>query len=229
MPKYEMHLHTSECDKCAITSAADAVRLYKEAGYDGMFITDHYFAKFFEWFDIEQNEENHRIFADRWLRGYRTAREEGEKIGFSVFLGAELRFDGENINDYLLYGLTEEDIYELPYLNRLGSITKLREVLPDRVLIVQAHPFRDGMTVADPTALFGIETHNGRNKPIRNELAIAYARHYGKREFSGSDFHAEKHIATGGIITPDPVYDSAQMISVLKSGNYELIRNYKNR
>ena len=38
----EMHLHTSESSNCGRVSAADAVRLYKEAGYDGIVVTDHY-------------------------------------------------------------------------------------------------------------------------------------------------------------------------------------------
>ena len=46
MPKFETHLHTAECDKYAFVKARDAVRMYKEAGYDGMVVTDHYFDRF---------------------------------------------------------------------------------------------------------------------------------------------------------------------------------------
>ena len=43
MGKFELHCHTAENDKCALESAKDIVRLYKEAGYEGLVITDHYF------------------------------------------------------------------------------------------------------------------------------------------------------------------------------------------
>ena len=43
MYKYETHLHTAEGSACATTSAVDMVKAHKEAGYDGIFITDHFF------------------------------------------------------------------------------------------------------------------------------------------------------------------------------------------
>ena len=46
MKKYEMHAHTAECDLVATLGGAELVRLYSEAGYSGMVITDHYFSLF---------------------------------------------------------------------------------------------------------------------------------------------------------------------------------------
>ena len=56
MYKYELHAHTAECDLAARVGARDMVRLYKEAGYDGIVITDHYFQTFFDWFGEELKE-----------------------------------------------------------------------------------------------------------------------------------------------------------------------------
>ena len=51
MYKYELHSHTSECDRDAYLSARELVHLYKDAGYDGMVITDHYIERFYtSWF-----------------------------------------------------------------------------------------------------------------------------------------------------------------------------------
>lgn len=225
MAKYEMHLHTSECDICAAVSGSEAVRLYKAAGYDGMVVTNHYFSMFSEWYGIEQTEENHRRYLDRWLLGYREALAEGEKIGFSVFLGAEVRFDGANINDYLVYGLSEDDIYNLPYLNKLSNVKEMISLLPENALVVHAHPFRCGMTVEDPSLLFGIEVHNGGTDAHRNELARLYAEHYGKKQLSGSDFHAARHLARGGIETEKTVRNYEELLSILRAGNYSLIEN----
>ena len=223
MFKYETHLHTAECDLCAHVRAADAVRMYRDAGYSGMVVTDHYFALLQEWFKGDLADDSHKTFIDRWLRGYRAAREEGERLGFTVLLGTEVRFDGPSINDYLVYGLTEEFFYRAPLLNRLTGLDELLSLLPPEALVVQAHPFRDKMTVADPTRLFGIEVHNGGTDEKRNALAALFAAQYGKAPLSGSDFHEAKHLARGGIATETPIKSSADLLSVLKSGAYTLL------
>ena len=60
MPLFELHAHTSECDIAAHATAAELVRLYHAAGYDGMVITDHYFAQFYKWFADELVGRSHR-------------------------------------------------------------------------------------------------------------------------------------------------------------------------
>lgn len=222
MSRFEMHVHTAECDTYAFVKASDIVRMYRDAGYDGMVVTDHYFSLFFKWFEKELDGLDHRGIIDRWLRGYCNAREEGEKLGFTVLLGAEVRFDG-CINDYLIYGLEPEFLYGAPFLNRLKNVKELIEILPKDTCVVQAHPFRNKMTVEDPSPLFGIEVHNGGTEPFRNEMAKMYAEHYGKAMLSGSDFHKAEHLARGGIITETEIKTSTDLVSVLKCGNYTLI------
>ena len=43
MYKYETHLHTKECSLCATASGAYQAEAYKDAGYTGIIITDHFF------------------------------------------------------------------------------------------------------------------------------------------------------------------------------------------
>lgn len=223
MYRYELHSHTSECDRDAALSARDLVRLYKEAGYDGMVITDHYIERFYTlWFPEEVAGLSHEEQVSRWLKGFRTAREEGEKVGFTVLPGAEVRFDGFP-NDYLLYGVEEDFFYTVPRLNELGSLDRLLAILPKEVCVVQAHPFRDDMVVQDPSPLFGLEVYNGGTDPFRNDLARRYAEHYGLAMTSGSDVHGTDRLAKGGILTPQKIQTPADLISVLRSGNYTLI------
>ena len=222
MNKYELHAHTAECDRVAQHSGAEMVRLYADAGYSGMVITDHYFSLFYEWFKDEFCPSDHKSIIDRYLRGYHSARNEAERIGFSLLCGAEVRFDNTP-NDYLIYGLEEDDLYTLPLLNRLKNLRELLAVLPDRAVVVQAHPFRDNMTVVSPDLLFGVEAHNGRTSPFRNKMARDYAEHYGKVMTSGSDFHKMKDLARGGIATSRTMTCSAELVELLKSGDYSLI------
>ena len=43
MFKYETHCHTNEASKCARWSGEECVKHYKRLGYDGIFVTDHFF------------------------------------------------------------------------------------------------------------------------------------------------------------------------------------------
>ena len=42
MYKYETHLHTYPVSKCAKSTVREYMELYKELGYDGIFITNHF-------------------------------------------------------------------------------------------------------------------------------------------------------------------------------------------
>lgn len=225
MYRYELHSHTSECDRDAHLSARELVHLYKDAGYDGMVITDHYIERFYTlWFPEDVAGLTHEQQVHRWLKGFRTAREEGEKIGFTVLPGAEVRFDGKP-NDYLIYGLHEDFFYKVPRLNELGSLDALLALLPETVCVVQAHPFRNDMTVADPRNLFGLEVFNGGTEAFRNRLARMYAEHYGMPMTSGSDVHELERLAKGGIQTEVKIQTPEDLVAVLRSGHYTLIEN----
>ena len=226
MYKFELHAHTSECDRDAHLSAKELVHLYKEAGYDGMVITDHYIERFYTlWFPEEIQGLTHEQQVSRWLKGFRTAREEGEKIGFTVLPGAEVRFDTYP-NDYLLYGVHEEFFYTVPRLNELKNVKELLALMPEGVCVVHAHPFRNGMAVANPSKLFGIEVFNGGTDKFRNEMARIYAEHYGVAMTSGSDIHDKSRLAKGGILTEEKIRTPEDLVRVLRSGAYQLIEEY---
>jgi len=224
MYKYELHAHTFECDRHAFLSARELVHLYKEAGYDGIVITDHYIERFFtRWFPEELVGLPHEQQVTRWLKGYLTAREEGEKIGFTVLPGAEVRFYNHP-NDYLLYGLHEDFFYTVPRLNELETIDALLDILPKDTCVVHAHPFRDNMVVETPAkGLFGMEVFNGGTDPFRNDLARRFASHYNLAMTSGSDIHGLNRLAKGGIMTEHKIQAPEDLVRVLRSGEYSLI------
>lgn len=98
--------------------------------------------------------------------------------------------------------------------------------MPEGVCAVHAHPFRDGMAVADPKGLFGIETFNGGTSAFRNDLARQFAEHYSLSKTSGSDIHDMTRLAKGGIRTERRIRTPEDLVSVLRSGEYSLIENY---
>lgn len=223
--KYELHSHTAECDPYAGIGGAELVKLYQEAGYSGMVITDHYIWSFSKWFaDENLASATHEEYIRRWLKGYYAAKEAAERTDFTVLTGAEVAFDGQ-INHYLIYGVDEAFFYHAPLLNKCKTIDELTALLPDGAIVVQAHPFRKNMTICDPAALFGFEGYNAGTEAFCNEMAKLYARHYGKRLTSGSDVHGRKAVARGGIATEQAIRSPQDLIAVLKSGDYHLIQD----
>jgi len=219
--KIETHIHTRENDLCAHVSAAEIVRLYRDAGYGGLVITDHYFNLFHDWFAGELAGKTHEQAIDRWLLGYRNARAEGERLGMTVLLGAEVRF-GDSIEDYLVYGLDEAFLKSAPLLNTLDLETFLA-LKSARALVYQAHPFRPLIKPAPPDLLFGAEVYNGGTAREANDKARRWAEENGLAMISGSDFHSRDQLAKGGIDTDGEIQDEDDFLRVLRERGYSLI------
>ena len=111
--KYDMHVHTSETSPCGNVSAKDIVRLYYEAGYNGICITDHYTEGYFSGLEGSWNKK-----VETFLTGYHNAVFASKNIDFQVVLGMELRLASSS-NEYLIYGITEDFLYLNPELYKL--------------------------------------------------------------------------------------------------------------
>ncbi len=211
--KYDVHVHTAEVSSCGKVMASELVRLYREAGYCGVVITDHYYDGFFNSLgDIGWEEK-----VDRFLLGFHIAREEGEKIGLSVIPGIEIRFT-ENPNDYLVYGVDEAFLKDYKELYKIGlsAFKKLAE--GKGLLVYQAHPFRPGMVPVDPACLDGVEVFNGNPRHnSRNHEALAFALKHHLKMISGSDFHQGEDLAKGGIIIPERIISPPELVDLLKN------------
>src|SRR5690554_4723328 len=106
---YETHMHTSEVSACASTSGAEQARIYKELGYDGIIVTDH----FYNGNTAISRNMPWELWVENFTRGYENAKKEGDKIGLSVFFGWEESFQG---NDFLVYGLDKDWLLNHPQI-----------------------------------------------------------------------------------------------------------------
>ena len=88
------------------------------------------------------------------------------------------------------------------------------------------HPFRDNMTIKTPKGLFGIEVYNAGTDAFRNDLARQFAEHYGLGVTSGSDIHGMDKLAKGGIVTEMRITTPKELVSVLRGGEYSLIKSH---
>lgn len=220
--KYELHAHTKEVSRCAGISVKDLIEEYKKAGYSGIVLTDHYSPMTFnpgEFFSKKKALEH-------YLRAYREAKQY-ETEDFCVLLGVELRFYA-TVNDYLIYGVTEEMLYELPFLLKT-YIKKASKLFREKgCLFLQAHPFRKMITRANPEYLDGVEVFNGKADKEANDKSLKWAEETGaKIQTSGSDCHRQSGVGFGGIITKEPIKNNEDLIRILKSGNFELIKKQR--
>ncbi len=219
--KYELHCHTSDVSLCAASSAEEVVEFYKSRGYDGIVITDHYSPQTF----LFHKSLCPQKYTDLYLKGYRKAKAAaGEE--FTVLLGCEVRFFF-TIDDFLIYGVTEDFLKNNGNLMALYLKKLFKKCQENGLLLLEAHPFRELRFRHNPKYLNGCEVFNGKDKgKPANEKAKKWAR---DNKFSvvtsGGDFHDKKKTNPGGIITKEPIKTNADLIRILRSGEYILIED----
>jgi len=184
--RYETHMHTSQSSACGRSTGKEHVRFYKEMGYQGVIITDHFFGG--NAAAPRTGPWKERIEA--FCAGYEDALIEGQKIGLDVFFGWEEHFIGD---EYLIYGLDKQWLIGHPEMERWTRRQQLDEVHRYGGCVVQAHPFRDRAYI--PRILLGMrfadaaEVANAGNVPYNDAYAEAYVKRYGIRAVAGSDNH----------------------------------------
>ena len=144
----QMHLHTAESSRCARVGGADMARACKEAGYDLIVVTDHFFnANTCVPYDMPWDEQVKGLFA-----GYRAAKAMGDQIGLHVLPGWETYTDGP---EYLTYGLGEEFLLHNRDIAILPKKQYLKRVHASGGYITHAHPFREASYIPhfDPDPL----------------------------------------------------------------------------
>lgn len=213
----ELHAHTAPCSHCSDISPKEMVQTYSELGYDAVAIPNHF---------MQYPDQSKEETIDAFIRDYELTCEEAAGCGLKIIFGAEIRFT-ENVNDYLLFGIRPEmmsDIYDLlPY--GLENFRKEWD-FTDSILI-QAHPFRNGMTMVDSSLLDGVEAFNMHpNHNSRNATASKWAKNEGLCVITaGSDFHHYAPFPGQGlsaILTKECPENSYDIVKVLRSKDYLL-------
>jgi hypothetical protein len=195
---YETHLHTANSSACASSKGSEYIRHYKELGYSGLMVTDHFFhgntaiPRSLPW----------REWVNQFCKGYEEARNEGERQGFDVFFGWEETFDGGD--DYLVYGLDKAWLLEHPELRNWTRGEQYRAVKEAGGCVVQAHPFRERdyirKVVLSTGCVDAVEAANATNgERSCDALALRYAQKLGLPVTAGSDTHDAQRVRSGGV------------------------------
>ena len=212
---YETHMHTCQASACGRATGKEQARVYKDAGYTGIIMTDHFFGgntaidRSLPW------EER----VDLFWRGYEDAKEEGDRIGLDVFFGLEQNY---RFDEYLIYGLTKEYMKAHPEMEHWNRHQQLEEVHKAGGCVIQAHPFRIrgymdrirlGLQYSD-----GIEVANAGNDILDDARAWLYAQEYGLLTTAGSDNHRGTDWPLYGVVLDHRMTDIRDYVKMVLEG-----------
>lgn len=217
---YEMHSHTSEVSKCSRITGADLAVFYKNCGFSGLFITDHFLngnttvSRELPW------EESISLFC----RGYENANEKGLQIGLDVFFGWEYSFRG---TDFLTYGLDRDWLLYHPEIMELSVNDYCDLVHESGGFITQAHPFREAFYI-DMIRLFprkvdAVEIFNATMTGFVNDRAGEYADSYGLLKAAGSDNHTGHMEKLYAMSVSKRLSDGNDMMEAIRNSAAEII------
>ena len=206
--RIETHAHTNVVSPCGQLSPREIVDAYRSAGYAAIVVTDHLVASLPLFRDTQSwRERVHRFFS-----GYRALRHEARSSGLTVLPGFELTFADFPGQDFLVYGIDEELLADMPDVCELDPETFRQLASRAGALVFQAHPFRNDRP-ADPSVLDGVEVFNGNPRhDSGNERAGAFAAEHGLLSISGSDAHRAEDVARGGITLPETPRTVAELV-----------------
>lgn len=220
MYKYETHLHTAPVSKCAKVGVRETLEFYKQLGYDGVFLTNHFLDGNINIDPALPYEEKINFYFSDYEQGV----EIGKELGLKVFLGVELTYGG---TDFLVYGLDKAWFLAHPEIMDMPKSTELAFLKEQGALVIQAHPFRLAAYIDHirifPEQIHGVEVINACRDPKDNKMAELFAENYGFIKFAGTDNHAgpaRKELA--GMCANEPVVDEKDFVQKVLSGQMEL-------
>ena len=162
----------------------DTLVFYKELGYDGVFITNHFL-------DGNINIDRSLPYGERidfYFSDYEAGVEIGREIGLKVFCGVEQSYAG---TDFLIYGLDKAWYLAHPEIEGMPKSRELPLLMEAGALVVQAHPFREANYIDHirlfPRCVHGAEIVNANRTDFENEMARRYAESYGLLAFAGTE------------------------------------------
>lgn len=217
---YDTHVHTSQGSACGKNTGAEMVRSYAEAGYAGFIITDH----FFNGNTAIPGDLPWEQRVELFLKGYEDALEEGNRIGFQVFLGWEYAYKG---TEFLIYGLDKGFLLSHPVMLSWSPEKYLTIARASGGFISHAHPFRKASYISEirlyPEYVDAVEVINTSHAdPEFDRKAFEYAKHNSLLMTSGSDAHRIDHPKGGGLIFPHRLGSIQDFIDNIKARNYSL-------
>lgn len=227
---YETHLHTSQSSRCARSTGREMAEAAKNAGYAGIFVTDH------NWYGNNRIDPalSWRAWVHEFCKGYEDARAWGEANDFAVFFGYEAGYQG---TEFLIYGVDEEWLIAHPEIKDATVEEQYQLIHEAGGMVVHAHPFREEPYIPEirlfPKAVDGVEginaTHSNplslsHNNPEYDVLAVDYARKHGLPITAGSDVHSSS-LFGGGVAFARKITSAQDYCQAILGGEDYVLTN----
>lgn len=220
---YETHLHTKEASACSQNTAKELVYAYKEAGYTGIMVTDH----FYRGNCAVPREMPWEDWVEEFCKGYENAKKAGEEVDLQVFFGWEESHQG---TDFLVYGLDKHWMKQHPELREVTIEEQYRLVHEAGGMVIHAHPYREAWYIPEirlfPDSVDGIEvfnaSHYGRvpadNGRSKYDIQAAeYAAKYRLPVTGGSDIHST-NLLYGGMTFREKLNNVQEYVNAILAG-----------
>lgn len=214
---YEMHCHSSGCSACARATAAEMVRAYHAAGYQGLVLTNH----FIHGNNCVPPELSWQEKMERYWNEYLQAKQEARKYDMDALFGIEYYYGrGKEI---LTYGIDLDFLVRYPDLVETPVEVYARRVHEYGGFLSLAHPYRvapyiDPSVPLAPELADGIEIFNGCTAEEENRQALELARRRDLIPTSGADAHwgDQPCLGTAGLIFPHRIRDGQELVASLR-------------
>ena len=211
--------------KCAKADVVECMKFYKDLGYDGIFITNHFL-------DGNINADKNLSYEENinfYFSDYEKAKSYEMEIGIKVFCGVEMSYKG---TDFLVYGPDKAWYLSHPEIMDMKKSEEMKLVMENGALVIQAHPFREAAYIDHirlfPRCVHGVEVVNACRLPNENTMAKLYAKHYELLEFAGSDNHVgDKMLHLAGMESQRPIENELDFVNAVKNGEmnvFEIVR-----
>lgn len=222
--RYETHMHTSQGSACSTSTGAEMASAHKEAGYTGIFVTDH----FFNGNCAVPRELPWAERVERFCSGFEDAKAEGDRVGLQVFFGLEFNTCG---TEFLIYNLDKQWLLAHEDIDRLDTRKALAMMRADGAFVVQAHPFRERGYIDHfqlfPRDIDGVEAvnaaHQGEEGKKMNDRAFLYAKMFDLPVTSGSDSHHIHTLFGGGVGSETPFETPLDYLAHMQAGTLTLL------
>jgi len=197
--KIDLHVHSFECSRCAISTEKEQIEAAIARGLDGIAFTDH-------------NNQRTQTYLEHLNEKY---------APFKIFTGTEIN-PIDTGEDVLVLGVPD-----LEKMNDyVWEYAELFEYVRERGgFIALAHPFRYEPQVQTNVSAFvpdAMEIRSTNVHPHNTSKIQALADKLGVRTIATSDSHHKKNIGQHCVIFQNKIYSDAELVRELKAGRYEI-------
>lgn len=212
----DTHVHSSGISPCSRRNPSQLIAEYIADKTDGFVLANHCLKEFNEGI-------GYKAWCEKYVEEYNLVKALGDKYNIRVFFGIEVTPLYENRIHYLIIGITPDELLNSPELYEFSQKELYEYCSQNGFLLIQAHPFRNGMVPQDPRYLHGVEIncHPGYGATMEKEVT-EFARNNNLRLICGSDFHGDHYKPKCGNYIPDEIADEKQLAEYLRNNQPEM-------